>query len=488
MGTPTYGKGEPVTGAELTALLPVLGIAGTSVVLMLAVAVRRDRRWSLAITVAGLALSFGLVLRARPVVPCAVTPLLVVDGHALFFVALIVAAAAAVALLAGGYLERRGCEAGEFFLLLLLSTLGSAVLAVSNHFASLFLGLELLSVSLYAMIAYLRHSERSLEAGVKYLILAAVSSAFLLFGMALVYAQTGSLALGALARLSTSTHEAALMSLAGVALLMVGVGFKLALVPFHMWTADVYQGAPAPVTAYIATVSKAAVVAVLLRFLALTGTPPPQLAALLALLAGATMLVGNLLALRQDNVKRLLAYSSVAHLGYLMVAVVAGGARGAEAAAFYLAAYLPTTLAAFGVITVLSSGDRDRDRLDDYLGLGRRRPALAGLLTTTLLSLAGIPLTAGFIGKFLVVGAGVGAGRWALALLLVLGSVISIYYYLRVVVAMYMRTAEDGAPELPAVPPVAGATLAALLLAILWLGVWPGPFLTVVRASVGSLF
>jgi NADH-quinone oxidoreductase subunit N len=472
-----------VTGGEFTALLPLLGIAATSVVLMATVTVRRLGRGSLLITLAGLAASFGLLFGARTVAPTPVPPLLLIDGHALFFIGLIIATAATVAVLAFDYLLRRDCDVEEFFLLLLFATLGSCVLASSTHFASLFLGLEILSVSLYAMVAYLRSSGRSLEAGVKYLILAAVSSAFLLFGMALVYAETGRLELGAL------LAGGSLMGLAGFALIMVGVGFKLALAPFHMWIADVYEGAPAPVTAFVATASKAAVVALLLRLMATMGTPSPRITWFLALLAGVTIILGNLLALRQDNVKRLLAYSSIAHLGYLMIAVVAGGSSGAEAAAFYLAAYLPTTLVAFGIVTVLSSGERDRDRLSDYMGLGRSRPTAAILLTVSLLSLAGIPLTAGFIGKFLVLGSGIAAGWWSLALILVLGSVISIFYYLRVVVAMYMRPAPEGPPDHPGppVPLVAGATLAVLLGVILWLGIWPGPFLEVVATAVGAL-
>ncbi len=470
-----------MTTVQLTALLPLLGIAGTSIVLMAAVAVRRDRRWSVAITVIGLAVSLGLVVVARSAAPCQVSPLLLIDGFALFFFALLITATAVVVVLAYDYLTRRDCDPEELFLLLLFATLGSCVLAASTHFASLFLGLEILSVSLYAMIAYLRRSERSLEAGVKYLILAAVSSAFLLFGMALVYAETGSLAI-------TAPAAATLMTLAGVALMMVGVGFKLALAPFHMWTADVYEGAPAPVTAYVATVSKAAMVAFLLRLLA-AAQPTPQLIGFMALIAGASILIGNLLALRQDNIKRMLAYSSIAHLGYLMIAVIAGGSNGAEAAAFYLAAYIPTTLIAFGVITVLSPARRDLDMVEDYRGLGARRPVFAGVLTAALLSLAGIPLTAGFVGKFLVLGAGVGTGQWALALILVLGSVISIFYYLRVIVAMYMRAAPDEASQAaPArVPAAAAVTLAALLAVLLWLGVWPAPFLEVVRATVGTL-
>ena len=479
-----------MTASEFTALLPLLGVAGTSIVLMLAIAIRRDRRWTVSITIVGLAVSLGLVFAARPVVPCAVTPLLVVDGYALFFFALLISATAVVALLAYEYLDRRGCVCDEFYLLLLFATLGCCVLAASTNFASLFLGLEILSVSLYALVAYFRDTERSLEAGIKYLILAATSSAFLLFGMALIYAETGTMAFSALASLQFRPEaEPALITVAGLALMMVGIGFKLALVPFHMWTADVYEGAPSPVTAYVATVSKAAVVALLVRLLAAAETPTPQLVGLMALLAGASIIAGNLLALRQDNVKRLLAYSSIAHMGYLMIAIIAGGANGVEAAVFYLAAYFPTTLGAFGVITVLSSGRRDCDHLDDYVGLGARRPFLAGVLTATLLSLAGIPLTAGFVGKFLVLGAGVGATQWTLALILVLGSVISIYYYLRVIVAMYMRSAEDTArePSTARVSLAVGATLTALLAVLLWLGVWPAPFLEIIQATVGAL-
>jgi len=475
-----------VNTSQLTALLPLLGIAGTSIVLMAAVAIRRDRRWSLAITLAGLAASFGLLLPALRIAPVQVTPLLLIDGFALFFIALMIAATAVVVVLAADYLARRGTDVEELLLLLLFATLGGGVLAASSHLATLFLGLEILSVSLYAMVGYFRNDGRSLEAGVKYLILAAVSSAFLLFGIALVYAETGSLEIATFASLAVPAAGLHALTLAGVALIIVGVGFKLALVPFHMWTADVYEGAPAPVTAFVATVSKAAVVAVLLRLLALTEVPPAGLVRFMAVLAAASILVGNLLALRQDNLKRLLAYSSIAHLGYLMIAVVSGNA---EAAAFYLAGYVPTTLIAFGVIAVLSPPDRDLDRLSDVRGLGRERPFLAGLFTAALLSLAGIPLTAGFVGKFLVVRSALGAGHWALALILVVGSVISIFYYLRPMVAMHMQSADEAA-EAPAavrVPVVAGAVLAALLAVVLWLGVWPQPILEIVRTTVGAL-
>jgi NADH-quinone oxidoreductase subunit N len=479
-----------VSTTQLSALLPLIGVAGSSIVLMAAIAIRRDRRWTVSITVAGLAVSLALLLAARRVVPCTVTPLLIVDGFALVFFALLISSAAVVALLADDYLKRRSRVCDEFFLLLLLATLGGCVLAASSHFASLFLGLEILSVSLYAMIAFLRDRETSLEAGMKYLILAAVSSAFMLFGMALIYATTGTMSFAELApRALPPAANGSLVMLAGLALIMVGVGYKLTLAPFHMWAADVYQGAPAPATAYVATVSKGAVVALLLRYLAAADGRTPGLVMLLALLAAASIVVGNLLALLQDDVKRLLAYSSIAHMGYLTIAILAGGANGGEAVAFYLAAYIPTTLGAFGVITVLSPEHRDLGGLDDLRGLGRRRPVLAGVLAACMLSLAGIPLTAGFVGKFLVLRAGVGVGQWTLALILVLGSVVSIYYYLRVIVAMYMREAPEPTPDEPGprVSFTVAATLAALLAVLLWLGVWPGPVLKVIHTAIGAL-
>jgi NADH-quinone oxidoreductase subunit N len=479
-----------VSAPQLAALAPLVGLAATSIVVMLAVVIRRDRRWSLAITLAGLATSAGLLLSARAVVPVRVTPLLLIDESALFFFALLIAVAAVVAVLASDYLRRRGPSLEEFLLLLLFATLGSCVLAASAHLASLFLGLEILSVSLYAMVGYLRDDGRSLEAGVKYLVLAALSSAFLLFGMALIYAETGSLEIAALAGPANPANGGPMLTLAGLALVLVGIGFKLALVPFHMWTADVYQGAPAPVTAFDASASKAAVVAVLLRLLATTAAPPSSLVWFMAILAAASIVVGNLLALLQDNLKRLLAYSSIAHLGYLTIAIIAGGPIGATAAAFYLAGYLPTTLIAFGTISALSTPTSELERIADVVGLGHERPALASLLTVSLLSLAGIPLTGGFVAKFLVVRAGLGAGWWTLALILVLGSVISIFYYLRPVVAMYMRQPGRAATGTTAakVPVLVGLTLAALLAVVLWLGVWPSPVLEIARATVGSMF
>lgn len=490
---------------DIGALLPQAIVAATAVLVMAAMAARRSHALALSLSLAGLAAAFAaLVASAAAGGAGAIppkTPLFVVDRYTQVFAGLIILTAFTVLLLSAGYIRRAGEPAEEYCLLLLLATLGAIALVASRHFASLFIGLEILSVSLYTLIAYPRRRSNAAEAGMKYLILAGLSSAFLLFGMALLYARLGTLEFGELAaRLhampgaiaaagpASAAHAIAdPLVLAGLALMLAGIGFKLAVVPFHMWTPDVYQGAPAPVTAFVATASKGAVLALLLRFasaLGLTGTP--AFAWLVALIAVVSMFAGNLLALRQASLKRLLAYSSIAHLGYMLVAFLAGRAAGLGAIVFYLVAYTVTTLGAFGVITILSGPAGDLDALDEYAGLGRRRPWLAGALAAMLLSLGGIPLTAGFIGKFLVIRAGVSAAQWALVLLLVVNSAISIYYYLRVVVAMYLRESDaPGAARVP-VPVIEKLTLAALVIALFWLGIWPDSLLRIIAGAAGG--
>jgi NADH-quinone oxidoreductase subunit N len=484
-----------ITLADLFALLPFIVLAVTTIAIMGAVAVRRSHRLAALLALAGLALTFITLPFVSSAGARQVTPLLIVDGYALFYIGLICAAAFAVVILAYGYLrrsaERRADNPEEFYILLLLATLGASVLVASSHFASFFLGLEILSVSLYVLIAYPRANADSVEAGVKYLILAGASSAFLLFGMALIYAQSGTMELARLASLATAPGSARdVLLLTGLGMLVVGIGFKLAVVPFHMWTPDVYQGAPAPVTAFIATVSKGAMAALLLRYFnRLDVHAFGSLFVVFALVAAASMLAGNLLALLQNDVKRILAYSSIAHLGYLLVAFLASGGSAVMAVTFYLIAYFITTLGAFGVVTALSGPDRDADALDDFRGLFWRRPWLAAILTASLLSLAGIPLTAGFVGKFYILAAGVGSALWALVVVLVIGSAIGLYYYLRIVVAMYLQPLpEQAAPAVPLAWPLAGSlVLAALTLLLVWLGVYPAPLLSVIQAAAASL-
>jgi NADH-quinone oxidoreductase subunit N len=274
---------------------------------------------------------------------------------------------------------------------------------------------------------------------------------------------------------------------------LTGIGFKLAVVPFHLWTPDVYQGAPLPVAAFIATVSKGGVSAFLLRWLGVGGGGSPALLLILGIIAIASMLTGNLLALRQTNVKRLLAYSSIAHMGYFLVAAVAGGYLGRAAATYYLAGYIMTILGAFGSLLALSGGLRDAETFEDIRGLFWRRPLLASVFTAMILSLAGIPLTAGFLGKFYVLATGASAGAWTLVIVLIVSSTIGLVYYLRVIVAMF-ATPEPAEPEhaeigaqRPALGLTLGVALTALTSALLFLGVHPEPFWTAIRTAAGAL-
>ena len=287
---------------------------------------------------------------------------------------------------------------------MLLAVLGSAVIVASGHFASLFLGLEILSISLYALIAYSRLKAVGVEAGLKYLVLAATSAAFLVFGMALIYAALGTMELTRPVAFvfGTPAEGRGLPVMIGLVMLLVGIGFKLAVVPFHLWTPDVYQGAPAPVTAFVATVSKGSLVGLILRFFGQVDIAAlDSLFMVFSVIVVSSMIFGNILALLQNNLKRLLAYSSIAHMGYLLVAFLVGGSMGATAATFYLIAYVVMTLGAFGVITVLSVPQREAERIDDYKGLFWRRPWLGGTFTAMLLSLAGIPLTVELYGQVL---------------------------------------------------------------------------------------
>ena len=475
--------------SDLAVLLPIIVLSGASVLIMLVIAFYRHHLLTAVLTAAGLVLALGAIGFVAPMLPLEITPLIIMDGYALFFMALMVAACLVVVLISYGYLNGREGHQEEYYVLMLLAATGATVLVASSHFASFFLGLEILSVSLYVLIAYPRRSVISIEAGVKYLVLAATSDAFLLFGMALIYGQTGSLQFQQIAADSANGNSAIL--LAGTALLITGIGFKLSLVPFHMWAPDVYEGAPAPVTGFIATVSKGAIFALLFRYVfQLDVGVRADFVLVLGIIAVASMIVGNLLALLQNNLKRILAYSSIAHLGYLLVALLASGPLALTAASYYLVAYFITILGAFGVITVLSSGERDTDMLDEYRGLGWQRPWLAGTLTAMLLSLAGIPLTAGFIGKFYVLAAGIGSSLWVLVTTLVVTSVIGLFYYLRVIVTMYSLPTVGAVEEAGRgreTSLAAGVVLVALTVLLVWLGVYPVTLMDIIEVTVARL-
>ena len=472
-----------MTHGDLIALSPFITLAATSIMIMLSIAFYRNHALTVILTLAGLAASAASIFNATSILPRQVTMLLTIDQYACYYILILIVASMAVAALSFGYLEIQVGHKEEFYLLLLLATLGCAVLASASHFASFFLGIELLSVSLYALAAYLRHSDRGVEAGVKYLILAAVSSAFILFGMALIYAVVGSMEFSVIAaRVATAPAHRSLLS-AGLVLIIVGMGFKLAVVPFHLWTPDVYEGAPAPVTAFIATASKGAVFSLVLRFFTRIDIHGQESVFMIfTVIAIASMFFGNLLALFQTNVKRILAYSSISHLGYLLVTLLASGSLAATAATFYLTAYFITTLGAFGVIMLLSGKDRDADSMDDYQGLAWQRPWLAGVFIAMLFSLAGIPLTAGFIGKFYVVLVGVGSSLWLLVAILAINSAIGLVYYLRIIAALFASAKEPA--TVPTLSFMGNAVLAILTILLLWLGTYPGPVIDMIKKAV----
>src|SRR6185312_13585725 len=372
-------NGESMTSSDLIPLLPLMVIAATAVGTMLAIAVRRSHAVALTVTVLGFCAAFVSLFVAAPLTPRNVTPLIRIDSSALFYTGLILAGSIAVAFLSYGYYRRdRGSRPEELYILISIAALGSATLVSASHFASLFLGLEILSVSLYGMVAYERNLKASVEAGVKYLVLAAASASLLLFGMALVYFELGTMEFGRMADAAARPDVASSIVAVGVVLIVAGIGFKLALVPFHMWTPDVYEGAPAPVSAFVATVSKGGMFALLLRYFGQSGADHfTPLLTVISILAIASMITGNLLALFSTNVKRILAYSSIAHMGYLLVTVEAASSMGRNAAAFYLVAYFIMTLGAFGVVTLRSGASRDADLIEDYRGLFWRNPTLA---------------------------------------------------------------------------------------------------------------
>ena len=476
-----------MASSDFAALTPLLILGGATVAVMLMIALRRNYNAAVMLTLMGLAASFRSLWTTRLHIPQQVTPLLVMDRYALFYTGLIVAAAIAIVLMSYDYFKKNEGDNEEIYILLLAATLGASVLVASSHFASFFLGLELLSVSLYGMISYTYTRPFSVEAGIKYLVLAAVSAAFLLFGMALVYMAAGTMEFGRMAVLISEGKLSRELMLPGIALIITGFGFKLALVPFHFWTPDVYQGAPTPVAAYIATVSKGAMFALLLRYIGTSGANVyTAVPAIFTIIAISSMFTGNILALLQNNVKRILAYSSIAHLGYILVAFLAGGQFGALAVTLYLVTYFVTIIGAFGVVSILSDENGDAEDIEVYRGLFWRRPALAAVFTAMLLSLAGIPVTAGFISKFYIVAAGASSSIWALIIILVITSAIGLFYYLRVIVVLYGDASKAPAASYT-LAPVENIVLGLLTVVLILFGVFPAPLLNLIRTVITDI-
>jgi len=406
-----------------------------------------------------------------------------VDSFSVFFHFLVAAVTAVVILTSYEYMQVQEIRAGEYYALVLLGALGMSLMSSAVELVLIFIALEISSISTYILAGFRQRAAISSESSVKYFLLGSFATAFFLYGVALMFGATGSTSIAVIGDVLRSGHIPVL-AYVGVALMFVGLGFKVAAAPFHVWTPDVYEGAPAPVVGFMSTAPKAAVFAVLLRIM--FEADAPGRVWLIWVVAALSMTLGNIGALVQDNVKRLLAYSSIAHAGYLLVAFAALPKNGIPAAMFYTASYAAMNVGAFAVISHIGGKGERYVTLEDYEGLGRRSPLLAATLTIFLLSLIGIPITGGFFAKFYVFSAALQANLVGLVIIGVLNSAVASYYYLRLIVVMYMREAREEVPVSP-IPFGLGAALAISLVATIYLGVLPGRVLEYASRSVGEL-
>jgi NADH-quinone oxidoreductase subunit N len=414
--------------------------------------------------------------------------MIAVDRFSRFFDILFLVTAAATMLIAIPYLRRTLEERGEYYALVIFATTGMMFMAKAHDLTIVFLGLELLSIPLYILVGFYRNRVHSNEAGLKYLLLGAFSTGFFLFGIALVYGSTGATHYDAIRdSIVSGQHLSPLLTLTGFGLLVVGFAFKVALVPFHMYAPDVYEGAPTPITAFLSTGPKVAGFAAFLKIIVVSFAITTQhWWGVIWILAALTMTVGNVTAIAQNNLKRMLAYSSVAHAGYLAIAVLVGTHDSAFSLMYYLAVYAITTLSAFGVVAIIEGEDESGLDIDSYRGLARRNPYLAALFALAMVSLAGFPPTAGFVGKYFVFSAAIDEGYIWLVVIAVVNSLISVYYYLRPVVAMYMYEPMDESEV--SLPRIMIPVFFLLVLVVLGLGIFPMTLVRSGAAAAGSLF
>ena len=411
--------------------------------------------------------------------------MVVLDGMSAFIGSVGLLAALLTVWVSLNYIRDRGIERGEYYALLLFSTSGILLMAQAANLIVVFLGLELLSIPLYILAGFARPQVESEEAAIKYFLLGAFATGFLVYGIALVYGATGTTDIARLAEVAQTGRNATLL-LVGAGLLIVGLGFKVAAVPFHMWTPDVYEGAPTPITGFMSVGAKAAGFAALLRvFLLGLHAVQADWIPVLAILSALTMILGNVVALAQTNLKRMLAYSSIAHAGYMLMGVASGNPSGLAAVMFYLLAYTFTNIGAFAVLAAFARREGEDQTFTQYAGLGRKHPWLAVAMALFMLSLTGIPPTGGFFGKYYLFLAAIEGGLGWLAIVGVLTSVISAFFYLRVIVDMTMREPERETPS--RIYPALTTTLAVTALGTLVLGVWPGPWLQLAQAGLKML-
>jgi NADH-quinone oxidoreductase subunit N len=474
--------------ADLLVIAPELVLTGFALLILLMSAFARgERRGFLGYTAlvgvmgALICLYWGIDTEAS-----AFGNMVKIDPFSFFFKVMITIIALLTVLASLAYAKREGIDFGEYYVLVLFATVGMMLMASGVNLLIIFLGLEVMSISIYVLAGIMRDDARSVEAAFKYFLLGAFASAFLLYGIALTYASTGTLDLGGIGRvLAERTWINALpILITGLALLIVGFGFKIALVPFHMWTPDVYEGAPTSITAFMATGVKAAGFAAFVRvFFYALPTLQVYWTEIMWGLAVATMTVGNIIALSQMNIKRMLAYSSIAHAGYIMVAFVAGNELGQSSILFYLLAYVFMNIGAFTVVILLGKKGEENTLISDYAGVGFQHPLLAAAMAIFMFSLAGVPPMAGFMAKFYVFSAAVKAGYYWLAVIGVLNSAVAAYYYLRVLIYMYFRDAEKEL-TIGGFSPAAVLAIIISVWGVLHIGILPSTFLALAQRSI----
>ena len=503
-----------VSFSELMPLAPVMIVALTAVVIMLLIAIKRNHNLIATVSVIGLNLALINILWSLfggALQPHSVMNLFMVDPFALLYQVIILVAALACCTLSHAYIESYKDNREELYLLMMCSVAGAMLMVSSSHMASFFISLELMSIPIYGLLAYTHQRATSLEAGIKYLVLSATASAMLLMGMAYVYSVLGSLSFAGqvddMFWTLTKTQDPQLMAalqayipqlgekftsvfgILGLGMIVAAVAFKLSLAPFHKWTPDVYAGAPAPIATFLATVAKVAMIGLFIRYLLSSGVIGIEsIKTILIVIAVLSILVGNLLAVKQVNLKRILAYSSIAHFGYLILGLVSASFLSLTSVNVYVVTYVLTTIGAFGTVALMSSpynNANEAESLADYRGLFWRRPVLTATLTVMMLSLAGIPLTAGFIGKFMLVMTVVSEGHWFFAAMIIVGSAIGLYYYLRVMIVMYMTP-----PDKPRIDAdkhwgqkVGGIIVLLAALAVLLVGVYPDPIIALANQA-----
>ena len=477
------------TVTDFLQLAPEILLAAAGMLLLLAGAIGRGmgNRESAVVSLVALALTAGLVLRVQWGLPGPRVLILngsfVLDGFSFFAKLLVLVATALTVLISIRFLDEGNYRAAEYYSLLLLATTGMLFMASGYTLLTIWIGLETMAIASYILAGYFKRERRSNEAALKYFILGALSSGILLYGISLLYGATGTIQLAELSETLRDVGGNPLVPL-GWLMLAAGLFFKVAAVPFHIWTPDVYVGAPTPVTAWLAVASKAASFVILLRiFYEGLGSLKVEWQTVVAIVAAVTMIWGNVAALTQDNVKRMLAYSSIAHAGYVLIGVLAVSDVGMWSVIFYLLAYTFITLGAFGTVIVLERREYAGETAADYAGLARRSPFLAAMMLLFMLALTGIPPTGGFVGKLYLFAAAVQTGWTWVAVIGVLTSAISLYYYFRIVLNMYLRDSDQTTPVPLKAPALVGA-IAFCALATLILGIIPGPFIEFAKRSM----